>query len=267
MIEHALRYAQRGIPVFPVSAATKAPLTSQGFKNATADEARVIALWKRVGLEAGIGIPTGAPSGIAVIDIDPRNGGDKGLERAIGDLGPLPETVMVRTPSGGWHYWFGVPDGVTIPNSAGKLGRRRGDDSPPSGVDVRGDGGYVVAPPTRTPAGAAWSWMHRDSTSLALFPAPWLEAASAGRQATARAPLPPSTWTSMLSGPIGEGERNVSLTRLMGHLLGKGVDPHVAAWLVSIVNDARCRPPLEPDEVDRIVESIASRELRKRRST
>lgn len=91
------------------------------------------------GITANVGILTGAASGVWVLDVDPRNGGDASLAGLEEEFGPLPATYRVRTGSGGWHLYFAL-DGLTIRNdNDGKLR---------VGLDVKGEGGYVVAPPS-----------------------------------------------------------------------------------------------------------------------
>ncbi len=136
----ALAYAERGVPVFPCMPGGKAPLTKSGHLEATTDRAR-LNLWWRRWPRANIGIPTGERSGLLVLDIDADKGGFASLEEWEVEE-PMPETAMVRTGRGGIHYYFSYPaDGSRIPNSASKLG---------PGLDVRGEGGYVLAPPSRT---------------------------------------------------------------------------------------------------------------------
>ena len=98
---YALRLAVRGIPVFPCNA-KKRPCTRHGFKDATVDTAELIALWRE---RPGplIGFPTGPASGLDLLDIDPRHGGDVWLAHHLGHLG---ETLTVRTRSGGTHLFF-----------------------------------------------------------------------------------------------------------------------------------------------------------------
>jgi hypothetical protein len=133
----ALGYARRGIPVFPCRANRKEPATTHGFADASTEPAQ-IERWFRSS-RANIGIPTGLRSGLFVLDID-RHSADGmrtigGLEQT---LGALPQTTTARTAGGGEHRYFRMP-GVTLRNSAGKLG---------PGVDTRGEGGYVVAAPS-----------------------------------------------------------------------------------------------------------------------
>jgi len=74
----------------------------------------------------------------------------------------------------------------------------------------------------------------------------------------------PEAWLKLVSVRIPEGRRNSELTRLTGHLLRRYVDPLLARELVFATNTARCQPPLTEAEVERTVESVAGRELRRR---
>lgn len=131
--------AKAGIPVFPCVPGGKQPLTAHGFHMATIDLAQVERWWQLTPV-ANVGIPTGSPSGLVVIDIDKRRDGDgfRAFSRATeaGLAGDWAWTV--RTPSGGMHAYFPATPGAdqrcwSVPN-------RR--------IDFRGDGGYVVAPPS-----------------------------------------------------------------------------------------------------------------------
>lgn len=141
MLDHALAYVARGWAVFPLKPLAKVPLTKRGFKDASKEPATVRAWWAKWP-NANIGIATGSVSGLVVLDVDTK-GAVNGFD-ALKAFPALPETMQVDTPSGGRHYYFSLPDGLIVRNSAGKLG---------PGLDVRGEGGYVAAPPSATPAG------------------------------------------------------------------------------------------------------------------
>ena len=146
----ALLCAARGWHIFPVSPATKKPLTTNGLNDATLDVGMIEQWWKRWP-KAMIGVRTGPETGIFVVDLDLDP--DKGLNgiAAFGELqngGTLPETITVQTPRGGEHLWFRWVDGIT--NSTSKLA---------PGVDVRGAGGYVIAPPSRRADGAEYAFV------------------------------------------------------------------------------------------------------------
>lgn len=162
-IDAAVVYAHRGWPVFPCHAPArlpggcscrvadcsspgKHPRVSGGFKAATTDTAQIEAWWAQWP-GANVGLRTGTASGLVVVDIDPDHGGDASLERLVAEHGPLPEGRVVRTGNGGRHLYFRHPGGV-VRNDAGlRLG---------AGLDVRGDGGYVIAPPSRHHSGGQY---------------------------------------------------------------------------------------------------------------
>lgn len=125
----------------------KHPRTRQGLRNATSDPALIREWWQRWPT-ANLGIRTGAVSGLVVIDVDPDHGGLDTM-RSLAAEHAIPKGLRVRTGSGGWHLYFAHPGGQ-IRNSAGTaLG---------PGVDVRGDGGYVIAPPSRHISGSTYQW-------------------------------------------------------------------------------------------------------------
>ena len=158
MVRAALAYARRGIPVFPCEPGGKRPLTYNGFWDATADALRIEAWWGRWP-NANVGVPTGESSGLLVLDVDSDAGGPDSLILLERLNGQLPRTAKARTGGGGVHVFFRYPAGETVRNSAGKLG---------PGLDVRGEGGYVVAPPSRTQS--AYEWLDRAP----LADAAWL---------------------------------------------------------------------------------------------
>ncbi len=146
LFKAALSYAKRGILVFPCEPGGKRPLTHNGFWDATSDVHRVKAWWGRWPA-ANIGVPTGKSSGLLVLDVDPRDGGLESLAALEREDGPLPETARSRTGGGGMHVFFRYPPEEEVRNSAGWLG---------PGLDVRGEGGYVVVPPSRTQGPYEW---------------------------------------------------------------------------------------------------------------
>jgi hypothetical protein len=151
LLRAALTYARRGIPVFPCEPGGKAPLTYSGFWDATTDARRVKTWWNRWPY-ANVGVPTGERSGLLVLDVDPRDGGLESLAALELINGSLPRTAKTRTGGGGVHVFFRSPAREEVRNSAGRLG---------PGLDVRGEGGYVVVPPSRTQS--AYEWLDRTS--------------------------------------------------------------------------------------------------------
>ena len=169
-LDAALAYARRGWGVFPVRG--KIPLTRNGFKDATTDETTIRRWWSG-SHAAGVAIATGAASGVIVLDVDPRHGGDESLADAEAMYGPLPRTPQVLTGGGGTHFDFAHPGGVVKCRSG--LGGLRG-------LDLKADGGYVVAPPSRHPSGDCYAWcavLGIDEVPIA--PAPqWILELAAG---------------------------------------------------------------------------------------
>lgn len=147
LLDAAVLYATEGRAVFPLQPKGKTPATVNGFKNATKDIDKIRDYWSK-NPTANVGIATGALSGIVVIDID-------NLESAT-HLGFMPKTMTARTGSGGMHLIFEHP-GTEVTNRAGVI----------EGIDVRGDGGYIVAPPSIHPSGGMYEWLdHRDPAPL-----------------------------------------------------------------------------------------------------
>ena len=139
-------------------------------------------------------------------------------------------------------------------NSQGRLGR---------GLDVRGDGGYVVLPPSSHESGRDYTWEvsgHPGEVTRAPLPS-WLLELLRERSSGQRRPL--SEWRDLVRDGALEGERNVRTAQLAGHLLAHGVDPFVTLELLVAWDVHRNRPALGGDEVTRTVSSIAEREARK----
>lgn len=215
-------YAEhRGWYCFPCTPRAKTPLTRHGLLDATRDPEQ-LARWARQHPDANVGVRTGSESGVVVLDVD----GDDGYEslRALEQrYQPLPRTASVKTPRGGSHYWFAYRG--EIPNSAGRLG---------VGLDVRGDGGYVLAPPSVGPNGARYET--DESAPLAPLPE-WLRDLMAGNVVKGRRPKTPAeTWVAMVRDGLTEGERNTGLTRIVGHLLSCGVDEGLVRELAHLIN-------------------------------
>jgi hypothetical protein len=171
----ALWYAAAGFAVFPCHKAVngvctcrkrsrckdegKHPRTRRGAYAATRNPKKIRS-WRWE--SANIGVATGEPSGAVVIDIDPRNDGERGFAMLEQRLGKLPATAVTITGGGGWHLWFRHP--------AGKLRQPR-----EPGVDLKADGGYVVAPPSIHKSGNRYAWQLPPNGELPELPPAWLE--------------------------------------------------------------------------------------------
>lgn len=161
LLSAALDYARRGWAVLPLhsagpggcscrrrkcASAGKHPRTRRGVKNATTDE-ETIRLWWYRWPNANVGIATGKKSGLVVLDVDPRHGGDESLRELFSGRGTIPKTPTVKTGGGGLHLYFEHP-GERVKGRVGVM----------PGLDVRADGNYVVAPPSLHVCGEVYSW-------------------------------------------------------------------------------------------------------------
>jgi len=161
--EAALHYARDGWFVFPLFG--KAPLKgSNGHRDATKDVEQIQAWWKTYP-RANIGLATGSLSGLIVLDVDPRHGGHQSFQALEKRYGMVPETRISRTAHGGLHRFYQHPrDGKSYPNAVEFEGL--------PGIDVRGDGGYVVLPPSKLYGRLSYVW---GKTTVPLVAAPgWL---------------------------------------------------------------------------------------------
>jgi hypothetical protein len=252
VIRSALTLAKKGLPVFPCVPRGKYPAVATGLKAATIDEFIIRQWWQQIP-DANIGIATGIPSGVFVVDVDgiDAEGELRKLETQYGALPPTIEIITAR----GRHVWFKMPD-TPIRNSAGKLA---------AGLDVRATGGYVLVPPSVHPTGRKYEWSVDCAGTIAAAPH-WLlkritHTNGAGTNAT-----PPSEWRELIKG-VSEGARDCSLTKLTGYLLRRHVDPFVVLELVRSFNATRCTPPLPGKDIERIVSSVAGLELKRRQAS
>ena len=239
MLKSALGYAGRGWPVFPVGL-DKKPRTSNGFKDATLSPESVAAMdWSR-----GIGIATGKVSGLLVLDLDVKAGQDGAASLSQRGLG-LPPTVVAITPSGGEHHYFVIPDSGAGCR-AGLL----------PGVDIRADGGYVVAPPTPGPVGGMYRWATgRGPEDIAIAPAPaWLLDLLAVKVSPVKGSL------TSVDGYVPIGKRNDYIFRLAAGLVRKALGPEAVLAAVWEENQRKCVPPLPRDEVEKCCASAAEYE-------
>jgi bifunctional DNA primase/polymerase-like protein/primase-like protein len=246
----ALELAERGLAVFPCQPRGKAPACDTGLHAATTDPERINRWWHRFP-DLNIGIATGAVSRVFVLDVDGADG-EASLRKSESEHGILPPTVEVITGKGRHCYFQSGKH--KIGNSAGQLG---------AGLDIRGDGGYVIAPPSVHPSGRSYAWSVDAASDFAAAP-DWLiakiEAPKAGKVGKAL-----EHWHSVLTEPIRNGERNTTLASIAGKLVHCGLRDVILIYdLLMCVNIARCEQQLSADEVETIVISIIQRHLRGR---
>jgi len=228
LLRAALRYAARGWAVLPVRPGGKEPLVGGGVHAATTDRQTIEEWWARWPA-ANVGVACGASSGIVVLDVD----NPEVLNRLAQEGHHLPPAPTVRTARG-VHLYFACP--------AGGLRSRRICD----GVEVKAEGAYVLAPPSRHPCGALYHWVVEPGGELPALPSWILE--EANQKQAAAFELPPEIYS---------GERNNTLTRLAGALRRKGIRPDEILETLRAVNRARCRPPLHDSELEQIARSAA----------
>lgn len=219
MIQAALGLAKRGIPVFPIwglrdgrcgcggncgRSAGKHPIPKRGLLDASM-EAAVIQGWWQQHPDANIGMRTGVPfqgGRLLVVDIDHAKEGEVGGEAALQAL-PLPESLTVRTGSGGLHVWVRAPL-----DACPTIGSRFQAKGTTWAVDWRGRGGYVLAPPSRHVKGV-YRWEHR---------APIAEAPPELLALLKRDP-PRMDWRPVRDVPLGQGRAAAYLqTALRGEV-------------------------------------------------
>jgi hypothetical protein len=252
---HAL--AQRGFAVFPCTIGKK-PYVDHGLKEATTNPVQIDEWWQRWPT-AGIAIATGAPRRFFALDVDDYHDGEASLRALLErEHAELPSTIEVITGSGqGRHLYFWHPEGRDIRNSTDKLGK---------GLDVRGNGGYVIAPPSPHASGGRYRWSPNSASKMAdapewllkLITAPKIRAPRSGRAAT--------DWRAVALGIVGEGARNDTAARIIGHLVRCNVDGELTHEFMQLWNSAHCTPPLAPGDITKILNSICAAEMRKRGS-
>ncbi|MFA5162107.1 MAG: phage/plasmid primase, P4 family [Elusimicrobiales bacterium] len=242
MIAHALAYAARGWPVLPCRPRlegknkAKSPLTPHGFKDASNDAETVKRLFAPHP-DALIGISTGKVTGFFVLDVDVKEnaGGDISLADLERERGVLPVTVEARSCSGGRHLYFNYPaDGIGC-----RIGVR-------PGLDIRGDGGYIIAPPS-VAEGKSYDWV-RPPDSVPFADAPdWLIKLVKAHSAIAKVDL--SDGSKITS------NRNDKLFSIAYRLHKTGLSAEDILSLVLKTNREKCIPPLSEHEAETIAKS------------
>lgn len=229
-LEAALDYAQRGWPVFPAIPGDKEPLVS--WRRANADEETIRAWWEQWPT-ANVCIRTGEQSGLYVVDID-GSVGARNYERLTTEYGSI-RTATAVTGGNGLHLYLAYPNGVKLPNTAGRIADH---------IDTRGEGGYIVAPPSTHVSGKLYNWLIPPS-ELAPQPIPhWLLDKLLHTNGTKTVEGIPDS--------IEMGERNDTLFRVASRLRRDGLSVEEILAALTSINDSRCTPPLDNAEVERI---------------
>ncbi|WP_314507490.1 bifunctional DNA primase/polymerase [uncultured Microbacterium sp.] len=247
--EAAYEFAAAGLPIFPCEAGGKRPLTRAGYLDATRDINAASDWWRRWP-QANIGMPTGRLSGIDVVDVDVKGetSGFPMLHRAV-DEGLLEgEIARVRTPSGGMHIYF--PSTGADPQRCWQAAGAH--------IDFRGDGGYVIVPPSVAvvQSGVAayrpFSFSSAPAQPIdAVALREFLEPRPVRQERAAAGPVSGevlAVWMARLR----EGERNHGLFWAACRLSESGV---IAEAIVEVLGPAAERIGLDAQEVERTVSS------------
>lgn len=249
LMDSALEYIKNGFPVFPCcwptidgkcgcgkkhpdNNAGKAPLMDHGLNDATITQTGVKEYWTRWP-KANIGLAI--PKGYFVLDVDIDKQGYESLGTLQERHGQLTETLMITTGSFGQHHWYKTPR--IIKNTVRLDGL--------NGLDIRGEGGYVIAPPSLHKCGRYYV----VAIEAPIIQAPdWLI-----EVCTKREPVPVN---SNPSNPIPEGSRNDTLARDAGAMRRRGLSEEAIFAALKIENLERCQPPLLEVEVMNIAKSV-----------
>jgi len=237
LLKAALVYASKyKWAVFPLGVRNKTPLLNGGCLRASKHAVDINRWWGQQCPAANVGIACG-PSGLVVIDIDAGKGGYESWRK----LGIDDDTVISLTGGGGQHLIYLAPKGIAIKNSVGKLG---------DGIDVRSNGGYIVAPPSIHPNGNEYVWdaaHHPEERKPLPLPKVLLDLLT---------DTPTRTLAAKLPERLKEGERNVTLTSLAGTMRRRGASPAEILAALMVANADRCDPVLPGADVVKIAESV-----------
>jgi hypothetical protein len=260
--EAALEYIAMGFPVIPLCWPTqdgtcgcgrghegksigKVPLTDHGLKDATQTQTGVKEYWEKWP-NANVAIVI--PEGHFVLDVDAEHGGYESLEILQEQYVKLPKTLTAMTGGGGIHIWFKAKD---IRNTTALAGF--------PGLDVRGVGGYVVAPPSIHRSGKEYAWI--DQSPIADAPE-WLVKLCVNNHHSNTSVLQiKENWITQAMPGVTEGQRDAVCTRLAGYFLTK-MPPDIVREVLYPFAD-RCTPPLAHADVDKCVDSVSRKERTK----
>lgn len=229
MLEAALRYAAQGQRVFPCRA--KKPLIEGGFKSATR-AAPTITKWWAKWPDAQVALPCGGVNHLLVIDDD----GASDSDLAKLNLG---ETFTVETSPGHRQFWFCQPDGIKTRSSAGVLAPR---------IDVRGDGSYVVVPPSLH--------HHTGRPYRVISDLPWAPIPAGLLKLVASAN---GARACVTTDQIPKGRRHQTMLSIAGALRARGLSRETVLAGLASTNERLCVPPLDASEIEKVADYVAGK--------
>lgn len=249
ILDAALKYAEMGLAVIPINPRNKHPFTKNGSHDASTDPV-VIKNWWFNHPSANVAIVTGLISNLVVIDQDLDD--EKGIDGIHevkaweADNGTLPETWTALTGRGGYHCYYRIPDGAEYHNKQGIL----------NGVDIRGEGGYVIAPPSVHANGKTYMWEYSpedceianvDETVKSFLSLKGKEKESSETESE----------RFMAPANIPEGKRNETLFKMAASLWSKNLSEEAILAALEVENNQKCNPPLNAEELKTIVKSVS----------
>ncbi len=248
ILKAALDYGRLGWSVIPIEPRGEGALIPWEVHQYRQAEVPEIAEWLQRWPDANLAVVTGVASALVVLGIDARGGAGANLEDLCRQHGPLPETVESLTGGGGRQLFFAHP-GSLVPG--------RVDLAP--GIELYGDGGYVVVPPSTHESGETYRWIRAPDV---FYPVPlpnWLLDMASARS-TGQDRLPTPDWRRLLREAPAAGDCTKALRSIAAYLLGQGVDPEVARELLFAWGRVRCPAPVDEAEVATMVESILTKQ-------
>ncbi len=243
LMQQAIQMAEQGMMIFPLHPNGKRPLTCNGFKDASHSSEQVEQWWEQ-SPAANIGLPTGTGNGIVVVDVDVKDGkaGKESLRALQKGCGAF-QTLAIQTPTGGYHFYFSSHD----PEIGNRTAMR-------NGIDIRGNGGYVVAPSSVIDGNA-----YRVIVDEEIAPLP-VSLSEEIKGVVVDQSIKQSSYPDLVTAlnGVGAGQRNDCLFKLAARYRGKGLDYQEAKTLVCEAA-ANCTPPMEEGEALQCLRSAYGR--------
>lgn len=236
MLEIARKYIKAGFSVIPVK--NKVPAVDwKEYQTRRATDEELQGWFPKY---PQIGIVTGKISGITVVDVDVKNGGLETLKQLR-----LPPTWMVKTGGGGWHYYYAYDERVQQTQNVLQ------------GIDIRNDGGQVVAPPSRHESGRKYEWTYKEG-----------EIGTIPYELFSKHEVVKTDWEELLKLGTQEGNRNGSAASLFGKLMTLFQPKEwETVWEIGKYWNSKNNPPLQERELRNVFESISKRAITNKRQT